>query len=139
MASATITRTPTNAEVPGVRLYFKVSGVALAATAALGLALNAIGAGALLGNFLTFDWTHNVVHVLLAAVALALGFGAATPGVARGVAKLVGVVYLGLALVGFASATIFGLGTLVGLHLEIGENLVHLLIGAWGAYAGFSD
>lgn len=139
MTSATYTANRKAAPAPGLRVYWKISGVALAAVAALGILLNAVGLGDLLGGFLTFDWTHNVVHVLLAAIALTLGFGSASAAVQKSVAKVFGVVYLALAIVGFLSGSIFGLGTLLGLNLEIGENLVHLALGAWGAYVGFSD
>lgn len=140
MSSATLTQHHPASNPAGVRLYWRASGLALAAVALLGIALNATANAALLGSgFLAFDWTHNVVHVLLAAVALVLGFAAVDVAVSKGVAKVVGLVYLGLAVVGFLSATVFGIGTLLGLHLELGENLVHLLIGGWGAYVGFSE
>lgn len=139
MSSATATASRNTSSTTNVGVYWKVSGVALAAVAALGILLNAIGQGGLLGGFLSFDWTHNIVHVLLAAIALTMGFGSASVATQKMAAKVFGVVYLGLAIVGFLSGTIFGLGTLLGLHLEIGENLVHLALGAWGAYVGFSD
>lgn len=139
MTSATSLANRTLDAAPGVRVYWKISGVALGATAALGILLNATGLGDLLGAFLTFDWTHNVVHVLLAAIGLTLGFGSAPSAVAKNAAKVFGVVYLLLALMGFVTANLFGVGDLLGLHLEVGENLVHLVLGGWGAYVGFSD
>lgn len=140
MTSATVTRTTPTTTGSGVRLYWRVSGVALAAVAALGILLVAIGQPALLGKgFLAFDTTHNLVHVLLAVVALGLGFSSVEASVSKALAKVVGIVYLGLGLVGFVPAVVTGLNGLLGLHLELGENLVHLVLGAWGAYAGFMD
>lgn len=118
------------------KTYFKISALALAAVALLGILLNALGMGALLGaNFLAFDWTHDAVHVLLAVVAGVLGFGAASHATAKTMAKVVGLTYLGLGVVGFVAPGILGF---LGLHLEIGENLAHILLGGWGAYTGFA-
>lgn len=139
MASATVNPYARTPNAASVTLYWRVSGIALAALAGIGILLVAIDQAALLGGFLTFDTAHNLVHALLAGVAIALGFGSAPAALRRNLAKAVGVVYLLLAVVGFVSASTFGLGALLGLHLELGENLVHLLLGAWGAYAGFSD
>lgn len=141
MASATATpsayaRTTTS---PAATLYWRVSGIALAAVAALGILMSAVGLGDLLGGFLSFDWTHNVVHVLLAALALGIGFSSVPATVSKGLAKVVGVVYVGLGVVGFFAGAVAALDGLLGLHLEIGENLVHLAIGAWGLYAGFGS
>jgi NO-binding membrane sensor protein with MHYT domain len=95
--------------------------------------LNAITKPDLLGaDFLAFDWTHNIVHVVLAAVALYVGF-MAPANLCNLYAKTFGIVYLGLGVAGFfwngISATV--------LHLELGENLVHIVIGAWGVTCGF--
>lgn len=120
------------------KTYWKITGPVLALVAVLGFLLNAIGLGDLLGGFLTFDWTHNVVHLVLAALALYLGF-AAEPSIAKVAAQVVGGVYVVLALVGFLSGSVFGIGDALGLHLELGENLIHVALGAWGLYAGFTD
>lgn len=142
MATTTATRTTVTQNpnpIMNVQIYWRVSGIALAATAALGIVLNLIGQGALLGEgFLAFDWVHNILHVALAALALGMGFGNPDRDVSRTVAVIVGGVYLLLGVVGFLSGTLFGLGSLLGLHIELGENLVHLLIGSWGLVAGLS-
>lgn len=140
MTSATYQANTSRATSPGLQLYWRVSGVALAAVAALGFLLVAMGAPALLGKgFLAFDTTHNLVHLLLAVVALTLGFGGPSPALAKTVAKVIGVVYLGLGVLGFLPAVVGALGDLLHLHLELGENLVHVVLGAWGAYVGFTD
>lgn len=112
------------------RMYARITGIALAAVALLGIVMELAADGSFIPGFLEFDWTHDIVHVVLAAVALFVGFGA-SPAFARTYAKLFGVVYLALGVVGFFVAD------LVILQLELGENLVHLLIGAWGVAAGF--
>lgn len=140
MSSATATPLGlANGTSPGATLYWRASGVALAAVALLGFAMSAMTKGKFVPGFLDFDLAHNGVHLLLAVVALAVGFGGASRAFSKNLAKVVGVVYLALAAVGFVSADVFGIGKLLGLHLELGENLVHLVLGVWGAYAGFSE
>lgn len=130
------------------KTYAQITGIALAAVAVLGIVLSAMGTDGMYGlfcnepsattcegtaaekSFLGFDWTHNILHVVLAAIALYVGF-AATPSLASTYAKVFGIVYLGLGVVGFIQPN------LAILHLELGENLVHVLIGAWGVVAGF--
>lgn len=82
-------------------------------------------------SFLAFDWTHNVLHVVLAAVALYVGFGPVGAAMTTNYARYFGIVYLALGVLGFF------VPALGPLHLELGENVIHLLIGGWGAYAGF--
>lgn len=128
-----------------VDIYWKTSAIALAAVALLGIVVNLAG-----GNFaytpdvsamegiLVFDWTHNVVHVALAAVAGAFGFGSFSSKLSANAAKVVGVVYLALGVLGFVPAVTELLESSIGLGLEVGENLIHVTLGAWGAYAGFT-
>lgn len=123
---------------PNSATYWKITGPVLAAVAGLGFVLNAVGAGGLLGGFLTFDWTHNAVHLVLAILAFGMAY-AASASLAKTGARLVGGVYVLLAISGFLSGSVFGLGDLLGLHLEVGENLIHAALGAWGLYAGFTD
>lgn len=127
-------------------IYWKVSALALAAVALLGIIINAIGGNnaytpdaAVMESILVFDWTHNVVHVLLAGVAFAFGYTALKDGkLSKTMAATIGVVYLGLGIFGFVPAVADGLDSLLGLSLEAGENVIHLALGAWGAYAGFT-
>jgi hypothetical protein len=116
------------------RTYSITTGFALAAVAGLGIVMSLLTGGDFLRGFLEFDWTHNVLHVVLAAAALFFGF-AAGGAWAKTYAKIFGPVYAGLAVLGFvAGANVLGV---LGLHLELGENLVHLLIGAWGILTGY--
>lgn len=128
-------------------LYARITGFALLAIAVLGMVFSAIGDGGQYGlfcnggdmtcegaasekSFLAFDWAHNIVHVVLAGVALWAGF-AATANLTSLYAKGFGAVYTLLGITGFF---VMDLGF---MHLENGENLVHLVIGVWGLVAGF--
>lgn len=139
MASYATAKSPPSNVIADARLYWRLTAPVVGLVAALGFLLNILGLGGLLGGFLSFDYAHNAVHLLIALTGFYLGFGGVEYGVAKGAAKVFGVVYLGLAAVGFLSASVFGIGDLLGLHLEIGENLIHLVLGGWAAYAGFSD
>lgn len=146
--------------IGNAKTYAKITGIALAAVALLGIVLTLVGGGnyglincgdnpttttnekgnltctneaAASESFLAFDWTHNILHVVLAAVALYVGFGNVSAAMTTMYAKVFGIVYAGLGVAGFFWT---GFSTSV-LHLEMGENLVHLVIGLWGVYAGF--
>ena len=137
MASASATPPLRATDPAGIHLYWRVAGVTLAALAGVGILLVAIGRGGMLEGVMAFDTAHNLLHVLLAIVSLALGFGDVQTSLAKGAAKGAGILYLALALLGFASADLLGLGGLLGLRFDWGENVLHLLLGAWGAYVGF--
>jgi hypothetical protein len=148
MAAEVATGEPQETSEPlfaNIERYWQVSGIALTAVALLGIIVNLIGGNnayvpdvEFMTSFLVFDWTHNVVHVALAAVALAFGFGSFSEVLSANAAKIVGVVYIGLGVLGFVPAVTSLLDSLLGLGLEVGENLIHLALGAWGAYAGFT-
>lgn len=128
---ATKTTTRTN-PILDPQVYWRVSAVALAAVALLGIVLNLVGQGTLLGaNFLAFDWTHNVLHVVLAAAAAVFGFAGMAANVRKTFAIVFGFVYLGLGVLGFFMSDVGPIG------LELGENLVHILLGAWALLVGF--
>lgn len=87
----------------------------------------------ILGFFITdllgliqFDTTHNIVHLVLGVLGIAAGQNA---NWSRLYAQVFGVIYLLLGVVGFF------LADFLGLHLEVTENLVHIILGAWGLYA----
>lgn len=129
-ATSTSARNP----VMNPTVYWRVSAFALTAVALLGIVLNAMNEGALLGaNFLAFDWSHNILHVVLAGAAFLFGFGNLPTKLVRTFAIVFGFVYAGLGVLGFMVAEVGP------IHLELGENLVHLLLGAWGLVAGFGS
>lgn len=113
--------------------YARVTGFALAATALLGIVMEMATDGDFIAGFLEFDWTHDILHVVLAAAAIGAGF-AAGGSYAQLYAKIFGVVYTGLAVAGFIAPDLL---SFLGVHLELGENLVHLVIGGWGIVTGF--
>lgn len=124
--------TPTNTQniLLDPRTYWRVSAFALAATALLGIVLNALGEGDLLAPFLAFDWTHNIVHIALAGAAFYFGFANLAGATVRTFAVVFGIVYGLLGVLGFFIAD---LGI---LHLELGENLIHLVLAAWAITSG---
>lgn len=125
--------------------YWRITAIALTAVALLGLIVNAIGGNnaytpdiELMESILVFDWAHDIVHVALAGIAIAFGFTALrTEDFSKPVAGTIGVVYLLLGVAGFIPGFVDLLDDLIMLHLEAGENILHLLLGAWGAYVGF--
>lgn len=125
--------------------YWRISGILLAAIAVTGFVVNAIGGNyayvpdvEAMENILVFDWAHNVLHTVLAAIALVFGFtGLRTSGASKPTAGVIGVVYLLLGIAGFFGGFVTLLEDFTTLHLEIGENILHLFLGAWGAYVGF--
>lgn len=126
--------TPTNTTNPIMNpvTYWRVTAFALAATAVLGIILSATNNEDLLGaNFLTFDWTHNILHVVLALAAFVFGFAALPGNIVKTFAIIFGFVYAGLGVTGFVTETVGPIG------LELGENLIHILIGAWALVSGF--
>lgn len=133
MSELATTTTTTN-PVLNPTVYWRVSAFALTAVALLGIVLNAMDQGTLLGaDFLAFDWSHNVLHVVLAGAAFLFGFGNLPTRLVRTFAIVFGVVYAGLGVLGFFVAEVGP------IHLELGENLVHLLLGAWGLVTGFGS
>lgn len=127
----TTTRTAERSPLMDPVVYWRVSAFALAAVALLGILLSATGNGALLGDgFLAFDWPHNVLHVVLAGAAFLFGFANLPGTLVKTAAMVFGFVYAGLGVLGFFLADVGP------IHLELGENLVHILLGAWGLAAG---
>ena len=126
--------TPTNTTNPVMNpvLYWRINAILVSAVAILGIVLTAIDQADLLGkNFLAFDWTHNILHVVLAVAAFVFGFTAMPGRVVKTFAIIFGFVYTGLGVLGFF---VHAVGP---IHLELGENLVHILLGGWALIAGF--
>jgi len=85
-------------------------------------------AGNLLGIF-PINAVHNVVHLVIGA---ALLYGATATPRAIAVAKVVGVVYLAVALLGFVAPDTFGLMPIGGADI-----FLHLFTAAVLLYIGF--
>lgn len=89
----------------------------------------------ILGFFVTdllgliqFDLTHNIVNLALGLLGIAAAQNAKG---AKAYAQWLGAIYLLFGIIGFFFAE------LAGMHLEVTENLLHILLGAWGLYAAF--
>lgn len=133
---------PTNTTNPVLDpvVYWRVTSFAVTAVALLGIVLTAIGRPDLLAtnghaHLLTFTWTHNIVHVVLALGAFIFGYANLPGRVVKVVAILFGVVYLGLGVLGFFVADPLGTGNMA-LHLTETVNSIHILLGGWGLVAG---
>ena len=107
-----------------VKLYARMTGLILLLTGVMGFMTDD-----LLG-LIQFDSVHNMIHLLIAAVALYVGFGTDDTWLPHLFAEVTGFVYVLLGLAGFMSPVLFGL--LGPLHLEPLENLLHLMLGLWG-------
>lgn len=114
------------------KLYSKVVGVALLAVGLLGVILNEQS----LFGLLHFEMVHNVVHLLTGAIGAWVGFKGSDKA-AKMFAQVFGVVYTLLAIAGFAG--VMSIGEMLGtMHLmDPAYNVIHLIVGAWGLYAGF--
>lgn len=120
-------------------IYFRISAFVLAAVALLGFVLNATNNGTALsyGNtFLNFTWSHDVVHLVLAAAAFLFGFASLPGNTVKLFAIIFGVVYLALGVAGFfvwnnPSSTDFGF-----LALTPALNVIHILLGGYAITAG---
>lgn len=107
-----------------VKLYARMTGLILLIVGIMGFLTDD------LMGLIQFDSVHNMLHLLIAAVALYIGFGTEDPWLSHLFAEVMGFVYVLLGLVGFISPTFFNL--LGPFHLEPVENLLHLVLGLWG-------
>ncbi len=80
-----------------------------------------------------FSTIHNVIHLATGLLGLAAGLGGGEKG-GRGYAKVFGLVYTLVAILGFAGVP----ASLVSmLNLNLTYNLIHLGVGLLGLLAGF--
>ena len=112
------------------RIFAQVVGVVLLLLGIGGLLL---GDGLLVG-LLNIDIGEDIVHILTGGILAYVGFGQRDENVARSVVGVLGVVYLLVGLLGFVLPFMFGL---VPSGYTIGDNLVHLALGALGIVVGF--
>ena len=131
--------TPTNTTNPVLNplTYWRVSAFALAAAAVLGIIVNAVaGNHTGIEGFLVFDWVHNILHGVLAAAAFVFGFAKLPGNIVKAFAIVFGFIYGGLGVMGLAlgmESTLFGI-----LHVQLGTNLIHTLLGVWALATGFT-
>lgn len=107
------------------KVYAQVVGIVLLLVGVVGLFTST-----LLGAKTTV--LHNLIHLVSGAIGAYTGFSGSGY---RTFAQVFGVVYTLVGLIGFASP-----GTLGGLGIPVNTvyNLIHLVIGVWGVWAGFS-
>jgi hypothetical protein len=113
------------------RTFALVIGIVFLLVGILGFILNPTE-GSLLGIF-AVNIEHNLIHVLVGV----LGIAAALTGWPRLYAQALGVVYLLVGILGFVPGLAPD-GMLLGLvHINLADNLLHLVVGAAAAIVGF--
>ncbi len=116
-------------DVIAPKFYTKATGIFLAIIGLTGFILPSKFLG-----FLTLETNHNILHLLLGAIALYVGFAGAPKNQVLMYSKAFGIGYLLLGLAGFAYS---GTLSFIGVSLGIGENITHVLLGLWGIASGF--
>ncbi|BBL78263.1 membrane protein [Rubrobacter xylanophilus] len=93
------------------------------------------GEGYLLGIF-AVNALHNVVHLVVGVLGIAAYYW---ERYARLYCQVLGVVYLVIGVLGFIPGITVGGDMLLGIiHVNLADNLLHLVVGAVAAYFGFA-
>jgi hypothetical protein len=82
-------------------------------------------------GLLHFDMLHNVIHLVVGLLGL---FAARGDTSAKLFAKTLGYVYVVIGVIGFIVPGLFGL-----MELELGDNILHLVVGAYGLYLAYTS
>ena len=106
-------------------LFNKVLGV-------LTLVLGVAGFVPAVAGLVTLEAYDNYAHLVLGVVALGIAFKA-SEDINSTFAKVAGVIAIIFGVWGFVSP-----GSL-GVSFTMLENILHLALGIWGAWAGFSE
>jgi hypothetical protein len=107
------------------KVYAQVVGVVLLIIGVIGLLTSS-----LLGAPTTV--THNLIHLVSGAIGAYTGF---TGNGYRAFAQIFGIVYTLVGVIGFlTAATLAGFG----VPVNTSYNLIHLVVGLAGLYAGFT-
>ena len=120
------------------RPYAQILGVVLILVGLVGLALG----NQVWGGILNVDIAEDIVHLITGRVLAYVGFRPTELPVARNVVGLLGIIYLMVGVLGFASPTMFGL---VPHDYTAFDNLLHLFLGglslavAWWFFADERD
>ena len=118
------------------RSFARGWAVVLAGLVFVGVTLELVGSPRFIPGFLEFDWTHDLLHVVLLGLAIHFGWFA-RPIATRTYARVFGIGGLLVATIGSIPATAAAMHDATAWHSELGENVVHALLGAWGTVAGF--
>lgn len=117
------------------RMFALVVGIAFLAAGVLGFVPGVTTADGMLFGIFAVDAVHNVIHLLVGALGVAAYYWDRSRLYCQGL----GIVYLLVGVLGFIPALIFGDGMLLGLfHVNLADNLLHLIVGAAAAYLGFA-
>ena len=124
------------------RGFLMTGGTVLLVLGLLGFViLNGSPQQSLLGSFFWLDNSENIAHVALGVVALAAlyvpGLNSALEPYYKWIVILVGLIALffgvyGFLVAGAATPNTFGL-----TNLELGDNLLHLIVAAWAFLAAY--
>jgi hypothetical protein len=120
------------------RPYAQILGVVLILVGLVGLALG----NQVWGGILNVDIVEDIVHLITGGVLAFVGFGRIDLSVTRNVVGLLGIIYLMVGVLGFASPTMFGL---IPHGYTAFDNLLHLFLGglsltvAWWSFADERD
>lgn len=112
--------------------FLQVGGIILLVVGILGFfLLGPTPEGSIFGEAWWFDTAENWAHLVLGIVALAAVYGMKDAATQKGLALVVGIVALLVGIYGFFSPS------LLGANLENPlDNILHLVVGAWGITAG---
>ncbi len=107
------------------KVYAQVVGIVLLIVGVIGLFTSSLLGARTSG-------IHNLIHLVSGAIGAYTGFSGSGY---RPFAQIFGVIYTLVGVIGFISAT-----TLASLGVPVNStyNLIHLVIGLWGLWAGFS-
>jgi hypothetical protein len=113
------------------KMYAQVVGVVLLLLGIVGLFLgDYLWAGGLNSHIV-----EDIVHIVLGLVLAYVGFMAVDAPTLRMVVGVVGIVLLLVGILGFVSATLFGL--LTGAPYTIIDNVIHLVLGLAGVAVAY--
>jgi hypothetical protein len=82
-----------------------------------------------IAGLIHFDGLHNAIHLLFGLWAIV---AAGSEISALRYARSVGIFYIAMATIGVLSPGMFGM-----MEMELSENIMHFVLGAWGLYVGF--
>jgi Domain of unknown function (DUF4383) len=108
-----------------VRQYAGIIGAVVVLLGIVGLIA---GEGHLFG-LINIDIAEDIVHLLTGGLMLYVGFAQSDNALARTVVGGIGIVYLLVGIIGFLSATLFGL---IPNGYTWADNAIHLLLGVLG-------
>jgi hypothetical protein len=111
-------------------LYYGLAGLGLFGLGSVGLFFTDL-------LRMKFDLAHDLFHLVTGAVVI-YGLITEKEWLTILLPLGIGTIYLFLGIGGFLSPTLWGIGEAMGLHLEFVENVMHLIIGGLGLYAGLA-